>query len=165
MVQGSRFITIQGDTIVDQNCTIIVEDKEDQDAKEGTQNADVRIRRQPELKIGKQCFFKENCSIKLSLSSPDMVIGSWCIIGNNTVLQDCAAIGSRVIIGKDCQIDSDCTICDCCIIDDGTHLPSQFVVPSLTRVSADLQFITLDPCYRRLNEEAAKNELLLGKKL
>ena len=163
MVQGSSFIAIQGDTIIDRNCTVIVEDAEDEDAKTTNGETGGRIRRQPELKVGKQCFFKEGCSVNLSLNSPEMVIGSWCIIGNNSVLRDCAAIGSRVIIGKDCRIDADCTICDCCIIEDGAHLPSQFVVPSLTKVSKNLEFTSLDPCYRILNEETVKNELLFGK--
>jgi len=62
-----------------------------------------------------------------------IVIGSHTQIGTNTRIQS-VTIGSCVRIGSNCILSPRSKIHDCCIIEDGTLIPPDMVVPPFSRV-------------------------------
>ena len=62
-----------------------------------------------------------------------IIIGSHTQIGQNTRIQS-ISIGSNVRIGQNCILMPRSKIHDCCIIEDGTVVPPDMVVPPFSRV-------------------------------
>ncbi|KAL3817085.1 hypothetical protein ACHAXA_009916 [Cyclostephanos tholiformis] len=60
-------------------------------------------------------------------------IGSHTRIGRDTILNS-ISIGSCVIIGSNCALMTRTKIHDCCVIEDGTVLPPDMVIPPYSRV-------------------------------
>lgn len=60
-------------------------------------------------------------------------MGSHTRIGRNTVVRS-LSIGSNVHIGSDCLLYPRSVVKDCCIIEDGTVIPPDMVVPPFSRV-------------------------------
>jgi len=62
-----------------------------------------------------------------------IIIGSHTQIGSNTRIQS-VSIGSCVRIGSNCILSPRSKVHDCCIIEDGTVIPPDLVVPPFSRV-------------------------------
>jgi len=62
-----------------------------------------------------------------------IIIGSHTQIGRNTRIQS-VSIGSCVRVGSNCVLSPRSKMHDCCIIEDGTVIPSDKVVPPFSRV-------------------------------
>lgn len=62
-----------------------------------------------------------------------IIIGSHTQIGPNTRIQS-VSIGSCVRIGSNCILSPRSKVHDCCIIEDGTVIPPDLVVPPFSRV-------------------------------
>ena len=62
-----------------------------------------------------------------------IIIGSHTQIGQNTRIQS-VTIGSCVRIGSNCILSPRSKVHDCCIIEDGTVIPPDMVVPPFSRV-------------------------------
>jgi dynactin-5 len=60
-------------------------------------------------------------------------IGSHTSIGRGTVVRS-VSVGSCVLIGSNCVLSSRTKIHDCCVVEDGTILPPDAVVPPFSRV-------------------------------
>jgi len=66
--------------------------------------------------------------------SIQLIIGSHTTIGTNS--QICSlSVGSNVRIGKNCILSQRSKIYDCCIIEDGTVVPEDMIVPPFSRVA------------------------------
>lgn len=63
-------------------------------------------------------------------------IGSHTQIGSNTKIRS-LSVGSSVRIGSDCILSPRSKIYDCCVIEDGTVLPPDMIVPPFSRVSGN----------------------------
>ncbi|KAL3791825.1 hypothetical protein HJC23_002456 [Cyclotella cryptica] len=60
-------------------------------------------------------------------------IGSHTQIGSNTVIQS-LSIGSFVRIGSNCILSPRSKVYDCCVVEDGTVVPPDMIVPPFSRV-------------------------------
>lgn len=66
-------------------------------------------------------------------------IGNYVSIGSDTVIM-ASSIGSRVIVGKNCQIGAHAVIRDCTIIPDGSVVPPSAVVAPYTLFHAPQRY-------------------------
>mmetsp|Transcript_4333 Transcript_4333/g.9721 ORF Transcript_4333/g.9721 Transcript_4333/m.9721 type:complete len:227 (-) Transcript_4333:555-1235(-) len=62
-----------------------------------------------------------------------IIIGSHTQIGSNTHIQS-ISVGSCVRVGSNCILSPRSKVHDCCIIEDGTVIPPDMVVPPFSRV-------------------------------
>eukprot|EP00584_Thalassiosira_punctigera_P006028 CAMPEP_0172545174 /NCGR_PEP_ID=MMETSP1067-20121228/15162_1 /TAXON_ID=265564 ORGANISM="Thalassiosira punctigera, Strain Tpunct2005C2" /NCGR_SAMPLE_ID=MMETSP1067 /ASSEMBLY_ACC=CAM_ASM_000444 /LENGTH=225 /DNA_ID=CAMNT_0013331873 /DNA_START=10 /DNA_END=687 /DNA_ORIENTATION=- len=62
-----------------------------------------------------------------------LVIGSHTVIGPRATIRS-VSVGSCVRVGADCVLSSRSRVHDCCVIEDGTVVPPDMVVPPFSRV-------------------------------
>ncbi|KAL7508907.1 hypothetical protein ACHAXN_013013 [Cyclotella atomus] len=102
------------------------------------------------IQIGRYCHIHEGVVIKptavpissdaLLDNTPEnervlqLIIGSHTIIGENTTISS-LSIGSNVRIGKNCILSQRSKIFDCCVIEDGSVVTEDMVVPPFSRVA------------------------------
>lgn len=62
-----------------------------------------------------------------------IIVGSHTRIGQNTRVRS-VSVGSCVRVGRDCTLGPRSKVHDCCIIEDGTLVPPDMVIPPFSRV-------------------------------
>ncbi|KAJ1999530.1 hypothetical protein H4R26_005023 [Coemansia thaxteri] len=130
LISGSQNIVLGGKTIVHSNCTI---------------RGDLRRAgptHQASVLIGRFCSLGEASVLrppyktyKGVFSYYPLKIGDHVEIGRNSIIE-AASIGSYVRIGANCVIGRFTIIKDCCIIEDGTVVAPNSVIPSFSLLSA-----------------------------
>jgi dynactin-5 len=113
-------------------------------------SAGVTIHGDAPIQIGRYCHIHEGVVIKptaVPISSDallensvenerslQLIIGSHTTIGENTTISS-LSVGSNVRIGKNCILSPRSKIFDCCVIEDGSIITEDMIVPPFSRVA------------------------------